>query len=170
MKKTTNGFTIVELIIVVVVIAIIAAISVVAYSGIQVRAENNKTTAAVSRTVKLLSMYKELNGAYPNSGSRYACIGMGYQGDICAVSSTSVIAAEVNVSFNTALQSIGTMPNASTKNLTMDNGNVVAGASFETGQRMIRYHLEGANQPCGISGSTGPYTYGTVTQCRIVLP
>ena len=36
--KRNNGFTIVELLIVIVVIAILAAISIVAYNGIQQRA------------------------------------------------------------------------------------------------------------------------------------
>ena len=170
MKKTTSGFTIVELLIVIVVIAILAAISVVAYNGIQLRAENNKTIVAANQTLKLLTLYKEINGTYPNSGTKYACIGSGYQGDVCFSSPSVGTTAEVNATFNTALQSVGTLPNGSTKNLTMDNGNIVAGLSFETGNKMIRYHLEGANQSCGISGSTGPYTYGTVTQCRIVLP
>ena len=38
MKKTTSGFTIVELLIVIVVIGILAAITIVAYNGVQNRA------------------------------------------------------------------------------------------------------------------------------------
>lgn len=47
MRKTTSGFTIVELLIVIVVIAVLAAISTTIYSGIQEKAKNvdRKTTA-----------------------------------------------------------------------------------------------------------------------------
>ena len=67
-----SGFTIVELLIVIVVIAILAAISVVAYNGIQSRAENSKTIAAVSAWAKALQMYKIDNGNYPSQNS---CLG-----------------------------------------------------------------------------------------------
>jgi len=40
MKKTTSGFTIVELLIVVVVVGILAAITVVAYNGVQARSRD----------------------------------------------------------------------------------------------------------------------------------
>lgn len=42
MRKSTNGFTIVELLIVIIVIAILATISVVVYSGVQARARTAK--------------------------------------------------------------------------------------------------------------------------------
>ncbi len=67
-----KGFTIVELLIVIVVIAILAAISVVAYNGIQSRAENAKTVAAVTSWVKALQMYRLDTGSYP---SVHSCLG-----------------------------------------------------------------------------------------------
>lgn len=42
MFKNKNGFTIVELLIVIVVIGILAAITIVAYNGIQNRAQDTK--------------------------------------------------------------------------------------------------------------------------------
>ena len=66
MKKSTSGFTIVELLIVIVVIAILAAITVVAYTGIQQRAQNSTTISATQQAIKLLELYRAENGAYPD--------------------------------------------------------------------------------------------------------
>lgn len=65
MKKTTSGFTIVELLIVIVVIAILAAISVVAYQGIQGRANDSKRVQDIASIRKALELYKVANGQYP---------------------------------------------------------------------------------------------------------
>ncbi len=52
-----HGFTIVELLIVIVVIAILAAISVVAYTGIQARANDSQVRSAVAQIEKALKLY-----------------------------------------------------------------------------------------------------------------
>jgi len=70
--KSRSGFTIVELLIVIVVIAILAAISIVAYNGMQTRAENTKTINAVSAWVKALQLYKADKGVYPTT---HSCLG-----------------------------------------------------------------------------------------------
>ena len=67
-----RGFTIVELLIVIVVIAILATISIIAYNGIQTRAENTKTVSATSLWVKALQMYKAELGSYP---VHHSCLG-----------------------------------------------------------------------------------------------
>lgn len=69
MKKTMNGFTIVELLIVIVIIAILAAISIVAYSGIQNRARASQASSALSQAKKKLELYKIDNNAYPTTGN-----------------------------------------------------------------------------------------------------
>ena len=74
LKKT--GFTIVELLIVIVVIAILAAITIVAYNGIQVRAENTKTVSAVQAYRKALTKYAIEKGSYPIIGGY--CLGTQY--------------------------------------------------------------------------------------------
>jgi prepilin-type N-terminal cleavage/methylation domain-containing protein len=53
----SQGFTIVELLIVVVVIAILAAITIVSYNGIQARASYSKKVAEMSTIVKKVNEY-----------------------------------------------------------------------------------------------------------------
>lgn len=63
--KKTNGFTIVELLIVIVVIAILAAITIVAFNGIQGRARDAQRVQDLKAIVKTLELHKTTNGAYP---------------------------------------------------------------------------------------------------------
>lgn len=74
-KKTlTQGFTIVELLIVIVVIAIIAAITIIAYNNIQNRAQFSKSQSDLKTIVKALAMYKEEHGAYPITDDLPGCV------------------------------------------------------------------------------------------------
>lgn len=66
-QKQTDGFTIVELLIVVVVIAILAAITIVAYNGIQQQAQRSVVASDVRNMTQKLEEYKILNGTYPAS-------------------------------------------------------------------------------------------------------
>lgn len=64
-KPKTNGFTIVELLIVIVVIAILAAITIVAFNGVQTRARDTARTQSLRSLQKSLAAYKAINGVYP---------------------------------------------------------------------------------------------------------
>lgn len=63
-----DGFTIVELLIVIVVIAVLAAISVVAYTGVQQRARDTTRTNDSTTIRKALELYKADHGTYPTGG------------------------------------------------------------------------------------------------------
>ena len=62
MKKSTSGFTIVELLIVIVIIAILAAITVVAFNGIQGRARDAQRANDIAQIKKALLAYDAIHG------------------------------------------------------------------------------------------------------------
>jgi len=63
--RNDTGFTIVELLIIIVVIGILAALTIVAYNGIQSRAQASAVSSVLSQTSKKLALYAVDNGAFP---------------------------------------------------------------------------------------------------------
>lgn len=75
MKRTTSGFTIIELVIVISVIAILATLALVSYNGVTERAKTSQTTSAASQWLKALMSYRARNGGFPNYNG---CLGNNY--------------------------------------------------------------------------------------------
>lgn len=69
MSKKANGFTIVELLIVIVVIGILAAITVAVYSGVQNRAATSALQSDLHNAATQLGVDRGNNGSYPVSTS-----------------------------------------------------------------------------------------------------
>jgi len=67
MRKTTSGFTIVELLIVIVVIGILAAITIVAYNGVQQRAIESTLKSDLANASKQIELSNADDGSYPTS-------------------------------------------------------------------------------------------------------
>ena len=61
-----QGFTIVELLIVIVVIAILAAITIVAYNGVQNRAKTTSAQSAANSVIKKAELYNTEKSYYPS--------------------------------------------------------------------------------------------------------
>lgn len=65
LKKRNQGFTIVELLIVIVVIGILALLVVTTYSGIQQKARNSKRSTDIQTIQTQLEAFYNENGYYP---------------------------------------------------------------------------------------------------------
>ena len=66
LKKRNQGFTIVELLIVIVVIGILALLVITTYSGIQQKARNSKRQADVKSLQTQIEAFFSQNGYYPS--------------------------------------------------------------------------------------------------------
>jgi len=66
-RKSSAGFTIVELLIVIVIIAILAAISIVAYNGIQNRTNDSAIQSDIANYGKLIQLFIADNGRPPRT-------------------------------------------------------------------------------------------------------
>ena len=152
-----QGFTVVELLIVIVVIAILAAITVVAFNGIQMRAQTSKVVSSADAVIKALEMYKLDNGAYPLSGSEYYCIGReenyppvdAFGSGSCMSFSGNINMARVNTAFNNLIQKyISSIPDGSiTPTIESDTygerGLYYHANSFQPNNAYLYYRLPG---------------------------
>lgn len=66
LKKRSQGFTIVELLIVIVVIGILALLVITTYSGIQQKARNSKRQTDIQAVQTQLEAFFQDNGYYPS--------------------------------------------------------------------------------------------------------
>lgn len=150
-----QGFTIVELLIVIVVIAVLAAISVAAYNGIRQRASNTSTISAVTSYTKLIKLYINGESAYPLTAP--SCLQV-----ISGVCSSRSATLDAN------LQKYGSLPS--------DQAYSDITYSYATGRSMdgatppavllLLYSLDGTNQDCGVPNvvnQTAANTYVTDT-------
>lgn len=66
-KKTTKGFTIVELLIVIVVMGILSTIVIVTYQGVQDKANTTKNQSNAKEVISKAEAYNSLNTGYPEN-------------------------------------------------------------------------------------------------------
>lgn len=129
----SSGFTIVELLIVIVIIGILAAIVIVAYNGIQSKAQQSAIYEEMTEWQKLFVAYKSVNGSYPNpsptgdpmhdggpgsSVQNDYCLGTGFPNSTCFWDQTGTafsIAESRNAALMSQLATIGSLPPNSKK-------------------------------------------------------
>lgn len=198
--RKQHGFTIVELLIVIVVIGILAAITIVAYNGVQMRAQNSQRISAAKDWQKIITTYTATNSKYPFSGGWHSCLGSGYETNWdanadqdCAWSNNI---KHPSATTDTAFATIATAPSYPAARLTIGGTAFSGGISLRalevldpTGAAIANYPtliywLNGNNQDCvlrpvtvvvtggiAISNSTTfSYNDGPSTFCRIALP
>lgn len=148
--RKQSGFTIVELLIVIVVIAILAAITIVAYNGVQQRANNSSIIGAASQAIKAITAYYAQEGSYPLGGS-YACV---TTTSGCVEPVGTVHSA--NTTFDTNMAKLASVPRSVPNVGSVGNGiiyNHAANRLFnnESKPALLMYFLNGQNQKCGVA-------------------
>jgi len=185
--RKQNGFTIVELLIVVVVIAILAAITLVTYNGIQQRAQNTQFLSAFDTYEKALRLYKITYGEYPravNGGGLgvYSCLGGNYPAtsnlaaDQCFKSGGLVLGEKVSavdVELRKVVNQLPALNYPLLSDTDADSGIVTQsrGIMFqsELPPNAILFYFTTGDAPCG----RGVKVYDAVantSSCRIDLP
>jgi len=180
----SRGFTIVELLVVIVVIAILASVSIVAYNGIQDRAQSAKAASAFDTYIQVLQMYYLDHGTYPSSmdgGGYMACLGevSDYPADSTFAAGEcygppdgsgkgTANNARVNSALNEALKSYaGSLPDGSIPKVT--NGYMSRGLIYQSSYEQnasILYFLKGNGLSCGNGKAMSS---GSLTTCYINL-
>lgn len=164
-----QGFTIVELLIVVVVIAILATVTVVAFRGVQERAKNTATLAAAKQTLRQIAAYRTLTGEYPAVGGQILPGNVSYFSCItretgCLRSSTGQF-LDPNDELDANLATVG-LPPQSVPGETGIYYNYYAPRTFngEPSPALLVYHLIGLQSDCGSDRVTqGIYTAAVST-------
>ena len=155
-----QGFTIVELLIVIVIIGVLAAISIVAYNGVQRRASNAAIISAVNQTSKAIQAYIALEGKYPAKTGN-ACLTID-SGCVRDTGVAEVASNELNTNMGIVggyprkVVSVGTVGTGITYNYQSDR--VFDGESKPV---LLMYYLDGVSQNCGVSGVMS--SWGTPT-------
>ena len=140
-KKSEKGFTIVELLIVIVVIGILAAIVIVAFNGVQARANLTAAKSAAATVQKKAEAYNSIKSAYP------------------------VSSAEFNAETESTLSNSG-VSIAATASITAANGKTTAEYSTcSTGGFRVRYWDYTAGTPALSAAADSVYGGGATSAC-----
>lgn len=185
----TPGFTIIELLIVIAVIAILATLSFAAYTGMQTRAENTKTSQAIAEYAKVIKMYADSNGVYPTSvtppttppNDNWNCLP--YELNSCGDTTSDLPSClglnhtTQNANFKANLLTIVTsLPSVSTQEIKCANNHAVKGAylrTYNSGTSATLHFFQNGDVNCPSIGGTQAVSStlsGNAKHCTVALP
>lgn len=141
-KQTKQGFTLVELLIVIVVIAVLASISVVAYNGVQTRAQNTAAGNELIQWRKIFTLYKTGEGNLPPMALGGYCLGSGFP------------------------LSSGGVP--SCRNYGLETYRYLESDNFELMAELSKYGQVPTGQKFPVGPSVGPYALFEADRVRLV--
>lgn len=171
-SRSSPGFTLVELLIVIVVVGVLAAITVVAFNGVSARSRNVRTIAVVQSYRKAIVAYRTLNNTYPPVNAGRACLGAGYSdanGDGSGdCGETANLASEDASFFNALKVIIANQPtvNSARVNMPYQTSTFTGAAIYNwsgfkvdniSNPYYLMYVLEGDRTDCQASGVVMPW-------------
>lgn len=151
-----QGFTIVELLIVIVVIAILAAITVVAYNGIQERADSTRTIAQAKAYAKGLRLW-EADTVRPTVSSCIAPAAV-ITGGVCPSSDLWNANTPYDATFNQTLATYAGVGSMQPGRYGPSNpaGSMWYHANYYGDNRGVLYYAVGPNSDCGLENVLSP--------------
>jgi len=180
---TRNGFTIVELLIVIVVIGVLASVTVVAFNGVQKKAYVTTVNDGGIKISKVLAAYYVANGAFPTTGIR-PCIGEienypaqdNFAAGECSISSTPPYSSGLSEINDTAMTQLRTITSRLSVPqvkpiLWVDSDAYYRGYFYSTGvsgstiTATISWYFAGSNESCG-AAEYYSIDSGRNTMCR----
>lgn len=186
-NKSYQGFTIVELLIVIVVIGILAAIVIIAYTGVQNKAVNANLLGAFDANYKALIAYAQANSGYPQptditasaDGNKWVCLEetanlpatSTFGAGVCAINAYGSVSTVVNTALKTIVNKLPSVANYVVS--VPSAGFAVRGIFLAyypsvTQPPQLLYYVPG-NQGCG-RGTANFLSASNVTQCFVALP
>ena len=150
-KLHSRGFTIVELLVVIVVIGILAAITIVAYNGVQQRANNTARISAAKSIQGMILAYKATYGTYPLTGARCLTVD-----NMCTNFNGTVLTSD-NASMISELRKVGNVVDSVAKTGTHYGiyYDYYSPRTYNSERIpvLMMYWLEGNNQQCQLSNT-----------------
>jgi len=177
-KTKNQGFTIVELLIVVVVIAILAAITIVSYNGITNRANASAAQSTAAAVQKKAEAFNAEKSQYPSKLEDLTGASSGDTWYLTGVSNTSTNSAAFNVAptATNGKNTVQYVPCGYTSvsgtgvaaPTTQTSGAASAKISVYTGAQVIYYNFSGNTTTVNVGQTSGLYTVTSGSDTRNV--